>query len=78
MVACIVDTHCNTTIYPVSYMLGKHLRLFQHNPLPFSEDDLWVALQEEWYEIHLSFIRNLCLREFLQFSLLMEGTLGTR
>jgi len=68
----VVDTHCNTTIFPVSYTLGKSLRLLQHNPLPCSEDDLWVALQEELYEIHLSFIRNLCLREFLQFTLLVE------
>ena len=26
----VVDTHWNTTIYPVSYMLGKHYALFQH------------------------------------------------
>ena len=25
----VVDTHCNTTIYPVSYMLGKHYTPFQ-------------------------------------------------
>ena len=29
------------------------------NPLPRSEGDLWVALQEEWYKIDLAFIRKL-------------------
>jgi transposase len=35
------------------------LRVRSRNPLPKSEADLWVALQEEWYGIDLAFIQSL-------------------
>jgi hypothetical protein len=41
--------------------LWDHLdrRVRARNPLPRSESDLWIALQEEWYQIEPSFIENL-------------------
>jgi hypothetical protein len=41
--------------------LWEHLdrRIRARNPLPHSENDLWIALQEEWYKIDVSFIRKL-------------------
>ena len=41
--------------------LWDHLerQVWARNPLPRSEGDLWVALQEEWYKIDLAFIRKL-------------------
>ncbi len=41
--------------------LWDHLdrRIRARNPLPCSESDLWIALQEEWYKIDVSFIENL-------------------
>ena len=40
-------------------MHAAHHHVRAHNPLPHSEEDLWVALQEEWYAIDLSFITSL-------------------
>ena len=40
-VTCIVDTHGNTPIYPVHYMLGK---LFH----PFQWDGISSGLVHEW------------------------------
>jgi hypothetical protein len=41
--------------------LWEHLerRIRARNPLPRSEEDLWVALQEEWYSIDIEFIEHL-------------------
>ena len=41
--------------------LWDHLerRIRARNPLPWSEAELWVALQEEWYQIDVSFIEKL-------------------
>jgi len=33
--------------------------IWARNPLPHSEEDLWIALQEEWYKIDVSFIEKL-------------------
>ena len=51
------------------------------NPLPHSEGDLWVALQEELYRIDLAFIRKLYESLAQTVSAVYcanGGTLGTR
>ena len=41
--------------------LWDHLerRIQSRRPLPCSEEDLWIALQEEWYRIDISVIEKL-------------------
>lgn len=34
-------------------------RVRAHNPLPRNRDELWTALQEEWYGLDSSFIQKL-------------------
>lgn len=41
--------------------LWDHLehRIHACNPLPHTEDDLWIALQKKWFRIDVGFIRKL-------------------